>query len=428
VANCACNGNALSGDPGTVTVIDTTASPISKTITGIGAYPNGIVVNPVTNMVYSANFTGDNVSVIDGSTDTLSTTIDVGSNPAFIAVNPNNDKIYVTDSNWCGTGAADVKVINGSTNTVSTTLSYSGTSSPWPIVVDPFTNKVYIADDDDADVNHCNGTPVWDIAPPGTATSIAVVSGSTNTVTKTLTAPSGTTWWGMQWGSMDTSANKALFSNAISANITVVDTAKDSIELIPIPERSDYPGCAETSPAPLCTNEGGNVVANASTGVYYSGETGCCFDGQYIDIFQPSTFAVVPMLTTITPVQDPQTITSTPVFQTTNTTPSFTFSTDSTYSTYPPYNSMSISNPPPTALYYAVDSLEAKWTAATVTSGSGANPATFSATLGTALARGPHTLYVYPTYGREGVPESGGVGSGNSPELGNITALYLIIH
>jgi cystathionine beta-lyase/cystathionine gamma-synthase len=127
-------------------------------------------------------------------------------------------------------------------------------------------------------------------------------------------------------------------------------------------------------------------------------------------------------------VQDPQTITSTPVFQTTNTTPSFTFSTDSTYSTYPPYNSMSISNPPPTALYYAVDSLEAKWTAATVTSGSGANPATFSATLGTALARGPHTLYVYPTYGREGVPESGGVGSGNSPELGNITALYLIIH
>jgi YVTN family beta-propeller protein len=439
VANCACNGNALStAYTGTVTVIDTTATPVSKTITGLGSFPNAIAVNPKTNKIYSANFTGNgaastgNVTVIDGSTDTVATTITVGSNPAGIAVNPNNNRIYVTDSNWCGYNSPDVKVIDGSSNSVVETLvpTWSGSQpSPWPVVVDPFTNKVYVGDDDDADQNHCNGTLPWNVAAPGTGTSISVVewNGTSDSVAKVLTAPSGTTWWGLHWASVDTAANKVLFSNTISANISVVDTATDTVSMITIPERSDYSACASGS-VPLCKNEGGQVLANPATGVYYSGETGCCFTGQYIDIFQPSTFSVVPMLTTISPVSDAYTISTSPVFQTTNTTPSFTFSTSSTYSTYAPYSSLSITNPAPTALYYSVDSLEGVWTPATVTSGAGANPGTFSATLASSLSVGPHMLYAYGTYGREGVPDSGGVGSGNSPEIGNMTALYFIIH
>ncbi|HXL33553.1 MAG TPA: hypothetical protein VN953_01405, partial [Gemmatimonadales bacterium] len=62
----------------------------------VGAVPFGIAVNAATNRVYVANASSGDVSVIDGATDAVTTTIHVGFAANFIAVDPGLNKIYVT--------------------------------------------------------------------------------------------------------------------------------------------------------------------------------------------------------------------------------------------------------------------------------------------------------------------------------------------
>ncbi|WP_235550673.1 hypothetical protein [Paenibacillus sp. Soil750] len=45
-------------------------------------------MNPNTNRIYVTNTTNNNVSVINGITNTVVATIPVGSNPRSVAVNP----------------------------------------------------------------------------------------------------------------------------------------------------------------------------------------------------------------------------------------------------------------------------------------------------------------------------------------------------
>jgi YVTN family beta-propeller protein len=77
-----------------------------------------------------------------GSITGMRTTTDIlpsqGSNPVVPAVNPVTNKIYVTNL-----GSANVTVIDGATQTVKTTLS-AGTQ-PYAAAVNPITNKVYVA-------------------------------------------------------------------------------------------------------------------------------------------------------------------------------------------------------------------------------------------------------------------------------------------
>ena len=56
-------------DGGTVTVIDGATN--LTTSVSVGASPQAIAVNPVTNKIYVAN-SGGTVTVIDGATDTIS--------------------------------------------------------------------------------------------------------------------------------------------------------------------------------------------------------------------------------------------------------------------------------------------------------------------------------------------------------------------
>src|SRR5919198_2334847 len=87
-----------------VSVIDNSTNTVLAPIT-TGRSPFGVAVNPKTNKIYVANV-GDflctnepsnTVSVIDGSTDTVEKDITMdGFGPAFVAVNPKTNKIYVT--------------------------------------------------------------------------------------------------------------------------------------------------------------------------------------------------------------------------------------------------------------------------------------------------------------------------------------------
>ena len=69
------------------------------------------------NRIYVPNSSSNTVSVIDGSTNTVITTITVSTNPVGVGVNPATNRIYITNH-----GSNNVLVINGSTNTVIATV------------------------------------------------------------------------------------------------------------------------------------------------------------------------------------------------------------------------------------------------------------------------------------------------------------------
>ena len=50
----------------------------------------------MTNKIYVANYDSDNVTVIDGATN-ATTTVAVGTNPYAVAVNPVTNKVYVAN-------------------------------------------------------------------------------------------------------------------------------------------------------------------------------------------------------------------------------------------------------------------------------------------------------------------------------------------
>ncbi|MCB8818126.1 YncE family protein [Desulfosporosinus shakirovi] len=126
----------LNSSSNNVSVID----GISNTCIGnviMGSGPLGIGVNPATNKIYVANFGSNNISVIDGNSNAVITTISVGSNPVGLGVNPITNKIYVT--NW---GSHSVSVIDGFTHVVIATIMVG--ASPKGVNVNPTTNLIYI--------------------------------------------------------------------------------------------------------------------------------------------------------------------------------------------------------------------------------------------------------------------------------------------
>jgi YVTN family beta-propeller protein len=153
--------------------------PISSSSTqpGIGVEfnPIGVAVNPKTNMVYVANWEGrqdqydgdagyrGTLSVINGNTNTLVDTIRVGHLPIDVAVNPKTNMVYVANY-----ASFDVSVINGSNDTVVKNITLAngitGGGGPTAIAVNPITNKVYVI------MPHNN--------------TISIIDGRTNTVLK----------------------------------------------------------------------------------------------------------------------------------------------------------------------------------------------------------------------------------------------------
>ncbi|HEX5457151.1 MAG TPA: fibronectin type III domain-containing protein [Candidatus Nitrosotalea sp.] len=102
-------------------------------------------VNPVTNKIYAAS--GNDVYVIDGSTNQITTTISgvIGGKPA-IAVNSNTNMIYVADSK-----NNVVNIIDGKTNSVVNKITVG--TSPFDISVNQNTNKIYVANSGDNTVS-----------------------------------------------------------------------------------------------------------------------------------------------------------------------------------------------------------------------------------------------------------------------------------
>lgn len=139
----------------------------------VGNNPYGIGVNPNTNMIYVSNFGNNTVSVIDGSTNNVVSTIPLGNFlTRGLVVNPVTNMIYVftRDSLVYPT----VVAIDGSTNTIANTIripTQAGSPQPFGITVNSVTNMIYGADYTGLHFGRAGSPGGW----------IAIMNGTTNT-------------------------------------------------------------------------------------------------------------------------------------------------------------------------------------------------------------------------------------------------------
>ncbi len=106
---------------------------------GTSTLPIAIAVNPVTHKVYTANYFGNSVSVIDGNTNTTQLISGIFQ-PAALAVDPVANKIYVLAE-----GSMIVVVIDGATNgTTQISFGQDVGETPAAIAVDPSKGVAYV--------------------------------------------------------------------------------------------------------------------------------------------------------------------------------------------------------------------------------------------------------------------------------------------
>jgi YVTN family beta-propeller protein len=205
-------------------------SGYTTTTVSTGRGPTDVAVNPATNKVYVSNSTNQNVSVIDGTTDTVVATVDApdGLNPQFIAVNSATNKIYVTyGGNANGEQVNGLMKIDGASN--ATVATYPLPLGANAFAINPATNLIYVAD------SRGNALLVFDGNLEGP------------NIPPVLSVPVGTS---PQHVAVNSLTNKIYVGNIVSRDVTVVDGKTDATATIPL----------DRSPAGIAVNPANNKV------------------------------------------------------------------------------------------------------------------------------------------------------------------------
>jgi YVTN family beta-propeller protein len=240
----------------------------------VGRNPSSVGVNPVTNKIYVTNANSNDVTVVDGRTNTTAT-INVGSVPMAVALNTVTDKIYVANY-----GSNSVTVIDGRTNTTSTVDAGSG---PRAVAVNSVTNKVYVANLNSNNVtiidgaNDSTSTIEVGMGPRAIAVNLVtdkiyvanarsnaltVIDGATNSAVKVEVES------GPQAVALDPVTNKIYVTSQNSNSLTVIDGATNEVL------RSVRVGSAPVAVAVNPTTHDVYVVNSRSNNVTVVGQAG----------------------------------------------------------------------------------------------------------------------------------------------------------
>jgi len=217
----------------TVSVLDSNGHVLTRT--PVGREPLSIALNPDTNRIYVTNSGSGSVSVIEGNTDRVVATVPVGDLPYTIAVNRLANKVYVSRT------FSDVTVIiDGKTNLPTTVKAGVGDA----VAAESLDQSTYLTSFESLQVTAFDGandrvskieTPnhMWAMASsPATRKVYAVSVGNSNVtvidgnshatrVVNTGNLPCAVT--------VDSSSGKAFVANFASNDVTVIDGASDSV-------------------------------------------------------------------------------------------------------------------------------------------------------------------------------------------------------
>ena len=149
VASAASSVTATRSQPSDLIKSNEELSTVATTTVSVGGVPNGIAFDPLNGELYVANFSPGTVSVINGTDNSVVTTVNLNDpvSPWDVGFNPSNGNIYVSDTK---NGA--VSVISGSSNTVVATvavgddmLSGDHDDRPNGVVYNPNNENMYVA-------------------------------------------------------------------------------------------------------------------------------------------------------------------------------------------------------------------------------------------------------------------------------------------
>jgi YVTN family beta-propeller protein len=130
----------------------------------IGGQPGYLAINTTTNMIYVPNQTLNTVTVINGNSNQVVANIPVGALPYAAAVNPVTNLIYVSLPS--SSPSPSVAVIDGATNTVTATIPAA--APPDGIAANPVTNRIYFT------------------SFSSSSSSVGIIDGATNQIVTTL--------------------------------------------------------------------------------------------------------------------------------------------------------------------------------------------------------------------------------------------------
>ena len=148
---------------GTVSVINGSTNEVANTIQ-VGISPLGIASNPENGNLYVTNFYSGSISVINGSTNSVVDTIDGIQYPYQIAYNQANGNMYVTSP-----PTSSVAIIDSSNNDVIGNIPVS--LSPLGIANNPTTGDLYVTNYN-SDPNSNGSVTAIDDATNGVMTTV----------------------------------------------------------------------------------------------------------------------------------------------------------------------------------------------------------------------------------------------------------------
>jgi YVTN family beta-propeller protein len=180
-----------------VTIIDGSTNSVITTIQ-MPEGPRDFCLNQKSNKVYVACYFADSVAVIDGVTNALLRTIPVGDGPRALCYSTVSDKVYCINEM-----SGNVTVINGTTDAVITTLKVG--STPRVVAYNPTNDKIYV--------------------PNAGSRNLSIIDGASNTIQATVTT--GNTPRGIAYNPI---SNAIYCSNYSSDNVTVIDGASNQVK------------------------------------------------------------------------------------------------------------------------------------------------------------------------------------------------------
>jgi large repetitive protein len=166
-------------------------------------------VDSATHTIYLA--TGTELTVINGATRSVTTTVSLAGFISGVAVDDTTNKVYVADSDVTGGSRPGVYVIDGATNTVAATIAEPTGVQVGGIAVDNATNTIYVANPNVAEVTVING------ATKAITTTVSTGTG-TRPVSVAVDATSDVVWVADAFGTV-IDINGA--TNAISSGLSL---------------------------------------------------------------------------------------------------------------------------------------------------------------------------------------------------------------
>jgi large repetitive protein len=233
----------------TVSVINLAVSPpvVSGPPISVGAFPAALALSGDNSQLFVANFHGNSLSIVNTSTDAVTNTVPVGSNPD--AVLEVGSSVYVSNLE-----SGTLSVVNPANGTAGTpiTLPSGGSGQAAPSGMAAIGSILYVEDVRNGrvdEVNTANGSTTGTVAvgtepadlsiggSTGYATnpgsdSVSVLNMTPTPPTLTTTTTVGTSPYGVAASS--SSLGEAFVSNSGSDNVDVLDSSTHAVVGTPV--------------------------------------------------------------------------------------------------------------------------------------------------------------------------------------------------